>query len=553
MSFGEVLSGSATCKREAFQAASPYRQASVLSLTFAIIALMFASPAHAESDIVAWFDDPWRATNGGTDTPGDEELARPWRMRACRNDTEQAFIGLMARGDEPVDVTVSIETDFPSGAAGAELLVAGSIRSRLAPDGALVNLFTADQLKTFADKFPKGFVNADQMKDFPTLHLKPDAPVWIWLRVRTSDADGRYEQLPPGSYQLTFTAGYGEQKLQRVIELQVLPVVLPVTPVLEAFPYGGVEEKDDRLHHTTVSGGWKRYVWGGSLYAVTGAWGRREELTQLFKTDPVAFQREIQLLVDKYLKRYRDRGYREDQILVEVSDEPSDGCGSEGALFLKTGRAVKRYRPDLKTLVNPAAHWERTDVTLDGTFRPLDPITDIWMPFYEHYENPAVRQFLRETGKPLWCYRNCTIQDARREGGCLGWLRRAGWFGVRHDLEGIGFWSATSSYGDMWDDFDIWGSIDWADAAVVFPSKAGPITTRQWEAWRETLEDAAIYKMLQRTVDAGLIPSDQVEAAKRWLEDSPNTIWNMDEKDGGRVLRKVLDEALNMLAASGAR
>ena len=553
MSFGDVSRESAVGALAEFTTDDPRRQAVVLLITFAITVLIFAAPVRAESDIVAWFDDPWRPTDGGRDMPTDVELSRPWRLRACRNDTEQAFIGLMARGDQPVDVVVSIEAEFPADAAKAELLVAGSIRSRLAPDGALVNLFTADQLKTFAGKFPKTFANTDQIEDFPTLHLQPDAPAWIWLRVQTRDADGRYEQLPPGSCQLTFTATYGERKLQRVIELQVLPVVLPATPVLESFPYGGVEEQDDRLHHTTVSGGWKRYVWGGSLYATTGAWGRRGELGQLFKKDPVAFQREVQQLVDKYLKRYRDQGYREDQILVEVSDEPSDGSGSEGGLFLETARAVKRYRPDLKILVNPAAHWERTDVTLEGTFRPLDPIADIWMPSYEHYENPAVRQFLRDTGKPLWCYKNCTIQDARREGGCLGWLRRAGWFGVQHKLTGIGFWGATSSYGDMWDDFDRWGSIDWADAAVVFPSKAGPITTRQWEAWRETLEDAAICKMLQRALDANLIPRDRVDTAKRWLADSPNVIWNMDEKDGGGVLRQVLDEALDILASLGAQ
>ena len=504
-------------------------------------------------ELVAWFDDPWRLTDGGRALPTADDLARPWCLRACRNETEQALIGLLVRGGGPVDVRVSIEADFPAEAARADLLAAGSIRSRLAPDGALVNLFTAAQLGTFEGKFPETFANTAQIKDFPTLHLEPGKPAWIWLRVQTRDGEGRYAGLPPGSYRLTFTAAHGDTALQRVVDLQVLPVVLPVMPVLECFPYGGVTDADARLHHTTVSGGWKRWVWGGSLYAVTGAWGRREELGQLFKQDPSAFQREVQSLVDRYLKRYRDQGYREDQILVEILDEPGDGSSGEGGLYLQTARAVKRYRPDLTIMVNPAADWAQNDVTLAGTFRPLDPITDVWMPYYAHYETPAIQQFLRDTGKPLWCYKNCALQDARREGGTMGWLRRAGWFAMRHDLEGIGFWAATSHYGDMWDDFDRWGSVDWADAAVVFPSKAGPITTRQWEAWRETVEDAAIYKMLQRALDANVIPKGRIAAAKRWLAESPEVVWNMDERDGGRTLRRVLDEALDILAASGAR
>lgn len=320
-------------------------------------------------------------------------------------------------------------------------------------------------------------------------------------------------------------------------------MVLPVHPVLESVVYGGVDERDDKLHHVTVLGGWERYVFTNVLHH-SGIWGH--PVAEQAQSNPVKFQQTVNKVVDRYVDSFISQGYREDQILIELYDEPADGAGDDGAAWAELAKAIKRYRPELRIIANPLADYEGASVKLDRTFRPLAPYVDVWMPYYAHYDNPEVREFLRSTGKPLWFYKNTTIQDGRREKGCTGFLRRAGWIGVKYDLDGIGFWSASAYYGDPWDDFD--GALGWPDGAVVFPSEAGPITTRQWEAWRETLEDAAIYKMVQHALAAGVVPAERRETARKWLEESPDVILRMEE-GSGILLRRVLDRALDILAA----
>ena len=149
----------------------------VVAVVVSVLFVAQMTPS-ASAEVVAWFDDPWRFTDGGTMLPTPEDLARPWYMRACRNDIEQAFIGLVNRGEDWVDVTVSLEHNLHEDTAKSQLLIAGAIRSRKNPDGALVNLFMPQQLASFEGKFPPTFTNIAQIKDFPTLHLQPNHPAW---------------------------------------------------------------------------------------------------------------------------------------------------------------------------------------------------------------------------------------------------------------------------------------------------------------------------------------------------------------------------------------
>jgi hypothetical protein len=514
---------------------------------FALCVLLGALAAAAEraaGEVVAWLDDPWRFTDGGTMAPTSADLRNPWQMSVCRNDTEQAFIGLMNTGESVVDVTVSLTDDFPAGAAHADLLVAGGIKSKR-HGNVLVNLFTPEQVASFGGAFPPTFTNTDQIRDFPTLHLAPKQPAWVWLRVMTFADIGQYAGLPPGDFTLTFRAAGKGVNIVKPIRLTVLPVVIPSEPPIDSIVYGDVDERDSRLHHTTVRGGYNRYVFHNMLVQA-GLWGK--PMAQMAREDPAGFQRSINEALEMYLKGFADKGIEEKRVLVEIYDEPADGAGDDGADWAEVAKAVKRYRPDIKIFANPGANWSQSSVTLERCFKPMDPYVDVWMPYMPHYDTPEVKSFLKSTGKPLWFYATPGISSSRDEKACTGFYRKAAWFGLKHDLDGIGFWAGFSPYGDMWDDFDSQYGLDWEDACVVFPSSAGAITTRNWEAWRETLEDASIYRMLERALEAGVVPPGLREPARKWLDESPEIVLNMQEGSGA-VVDRVRARALRILAA----
>ena len=536
-----------TTPRSPAKARGAARRSRLTALMIAAAA-WFLGPARVEADLVTWFDDPWRVTNGGTVQPTDGDLARPWALRACRNDTEQGFIGLMTTGERPVEVTVALQSDLSKAGVQAELLIAGAIRSRKSPDGALVNLFTPEQLATFQGEFPKSFTNTDQIKDFPTLHLQPHQPAWIWLRVRTMSEDEGNVYPDPGTYPLRFTATGEGVHVEKAIELIVLPVTLPAAPVLESMPYGGVDEQDDLRHHTTVSGGHRRFV-QENFVVQAGLYGK--PVSDWARQSPVKFQKRINLAVDDFVETLRRQGVREDQLLVEIIDEPADNAGRDGSTWLSVAQAIKRYRPELKIIANPGPDWERSSVTLEGTFKPLDPYVDVWMPYVQHLGNDAIMKFLHQTGKPLWIYATPSLPQARHETGCLKYWRKAGWLAIKHDLDGIGFWSASATYGDRWDDFDKnkGAEENWQDPAIVFESPAGAIATRAWEAWRETLEDAALYRLLERAVKAGVVPEPDLPQARQWLKESPDRMLALPADQATADWHEIRNTALDLLAA----
>ncbi|MBI3923590.1 MAG: hypothetical protein HY318_19380 [Armatimonadetes bacterium] len=90
--------------------------------------------------------------------------------------------------------------------------------------------------------------------------------------------------------------------------------------------------------------------------------------------------------------------------------------------------------------------------------------------------------------------------------------------------------------------------MDWPDAATVFTDEQGnAIATRQWEAWREGIEDVEIARMLQSAVKKGWLRPGDMPAAKRWLAEIPTKVIDENQKTGGRAVQEARSQALAIL------
>jgi hypothetical protein len=179
----------------------------------------------------------------------------------------------------------------------------------------------------------------------------------------------------------------------------------------------------------------------------------------------------------------------------------------------------------------------------------MAPYVDVWQPHLNLTNQfPDILACIKATGKPVWFYQNIGLAYSRNEGPAAGWFRTAPWHALRYDLQGVGFWAASSWYGDPWDDFDRTSYVDWPDAAVVFPTEEHQaVTTRNWVAWREGIEDVAIGRMLRLALERDALDTADREPAQRWLAETPARVIADNEKTAGAAAAAARAEALDML------
>lgn len=500
---------------------------------------IFSLEAHATSSAVTvWLENPWIDTAGGTLKPTPEIVSgSEWSMTMLMNDTEQMMIGLMNTSDTAQDITVSIKrpTSFSTGMA--ELLAVGAIESQRAMgvnpnNAALVNLFTEAQIASFNGDFPPSFVGAEAWRDFPTLHLRPNEPIRLWFRVRTYDGDvPGTAWSPSGVHTFRFIVHFGNgSEIAKDISVHVLNDSMSLTMPLEVLVYGGnydgnyggYAEVIDQVYHTTVNGSYtnftnkKKHVFRNILI-YSGSGLDMKNAVALYHSDPGEFERKIRAAVDTYYARLHESGWKDEQIMISIIDEP---LLSHLEGFSLIARAVKAYKPDSIIYANP--YIKNLEL-----FQALDPYVDIWSPQESIYQSSEIVSFLKKTGKPLWFYNNLYGESSRDERGLLTWFRRGGWTALYYKLDGMGFWSTHFVYGDMWNDFDAVAcrrsGRPCADAVLIYPtSSAGPIVTRGYEAWRESVEDVILYDKIKEAYSNGSIQESMQPTAKAWLDDGPN-------------------------------
>ena len=515
-----------------------------MRLTVPLFSILLTWQSIAVAQVTVWAQDPWQNTNGGFTAPAssDTTSADWWHITMLRNDMEPAMLGVMNTSNQALDISVAIDTPANFQNGSISLAVLGAIEAQ--EDTGLVNIFTPAQVKSFGGAFPVHFRDTDKWKDFPTLHLPPGRPVRLWFRVSTYQGFDSTHLTPAGTYPVHFTVRAANQTViaQRTITIEVLGPALPLKMPVEVLTYGGYDETIDRIYHTSVKGsstnrdGYKNFHYTNYLVnSGSGLWsGGLTKTTDLYNSNPAQFSQKIRSALDSYYSRLEADGWSAQQILVEIYDEPGL---SEVDGFNLIAAEIKRYKPEAKIVANP---WEG-DIRI---YQGLNTYVDIWIPFALEYDKKAICDFLKSTGKPLWFYSSWLGNNARNEGTLCAKFRSYGWRGVKYNLQGVGFWAADGYYGpDMWNDFD--GS--WNDAAVVFPSSAGPIVTREYEAWRETVEDIAMYKMIQHAHDNAKLPQNWIDTAGVWLQTSVAQVLNASSSNS-LAIQSVRAKALTILS-----
>ena len=524
------------------------------------------SATGAASSLNWWFENPWIDTKGGT-LSQQPVSADNDSMLMMRNETEQVMLVLENRSSEQKSFRLSLESSLPKNATKTEMFVVGGILSRYANGRdesanddwkgtsgvALVNLLNEKQIKAFGKIIPPTFVEQETWKNFPDVVLKPGAQIRLWIQVKTFQLTGTERTIcPPGHFSVEIAVKEANtDKVKIAIPVKVVSATMPSDPLVEVLPYGGVSTQDGIDHHTTVTVYPERDIGHGRLiflnvFAATNNWNIvTESMASKMKSSPADLER-VGKALDTYYRMTAKAGFGENQSLVEIQDEPTDKTAD---WWVTIAKMIRQLRPDAKIVANPPAHWEvgLMPATLDGTFKKLAPYVDIWIPHISHLKNKEIVSFMKSTGKPIWFYNNCALQYARVESGISDTFRKMGWSTIENDLQGMGFWSAHFPNGDMWDDFDTTKESNWNDAAVVFPSPAGAIATRGWEAWRETVEDVNIHRMLQRRLTDPELPTEIRGKILAYLDASTEAVANCPPLHTASLLEKLRREGTRLL------
>lgn len=224
--------------------------------------------------------------------------------------------------------------------------------------------------------------------------------------------------------------------------------------------------------------------------------------------------------VKDFVAYMKSKGYDYDDWVLHIFDETLSD------LFLDTAKAIKRVDPRLRLFSDRMG--------TPAEVKRFAPYVDYWCPHFAALAKPGLKT-MRETGHPIWTY-DCGSGKAVAPTH----NRALPWCAWRYRLEGVCYWTYFSSYGDTWNDFD----FDHPDWSKVYPGRTGePVSSKRWEAWREGLEDWALFDLYSRTLKTkGATAADrkllsQIDAIGS-AADAPAEVL---ERVSTQVLHRVLD------------
>jgi hypothetical protein len=125
---------------------------------------------------------------------------------------------------------------------------------------------------------------------------------------------------------------------------------------------------------------------------------------------------------------------------------------------------------------------------------------------------------IKQSGKPVWSY-ECVSQV--RSLSPLRYNRANAWRAAYFGLQGIGFWTFSTTEVDHW--YAGKGVND--EYALVYPGLL-PVGSVRWEAVRDGLEDVAALKLLQDALEK-CVDSKLVNEARKQLRIAQTDILEM--------------------------
>jgi outer membrane protein assembly factor BamB len=206
-----------------------------------------------------------------------------------------------------------------------------------------------------------------------------------------------------------------------------------------------------------------------------------------------------------YTRHMKELGVAPEDYAFYTMDEP--GLMGRDAAFEKYVEGVKRIKaadPDVQIYANPAGG-ARAEV-----IGPVAPLIDVWQPdLHLVREQPEALGALFGRGKRYWHYE---APGDQRNIDPLGYYRMKPWVAFQMGMTGGGYW--VYSQADYW----FFDRAMGAEYGTVYPTDAGPVTTKRWEASRDGAEDFEILWQLREA--AGHSSSPTAAEAKRVLAEA---------------------------------
>lgn len=197
----------------------------------------------------------------------------------------------------------------------------------------------------------------------------------------------------------------------------------------------------------------------------------------------------------EFLHAFRDhlksRGWDYEKYAFYPVDEPGLDYGKRIPGFIAPAELFREADPLFRVYTDPVPALSWAD------FERIEPLVDVWCPNMRMVGglvagDPRMQRIL-DSGKTVWSY-ECVSQV--KSLSPLVYNRANAWRAHHFGLDGIGFWTFSTTQVDHW----LAGSTTNDEYALVYPGTL-PIPSVRWEAVRDGLEDVAATVLLEKEVE----------------------------------------------------
>ena len=211
----------------------------------------------------------------------------------------------------------------------------------------------------------------------------------------------------------------------------------------------------------------------------------------------------------EYVRALRDhlleKGLNYDDFAFYPVDEPGLDYGPRVPVYVAAAQLFREADPKLRVYTDPVPGLSWKD------YQQIEPLTDVWCPNMRLVNgllagDPRIKSVM-DSGKPVWSY-ECVSQVRSLSPLCYN--RANAWRACYFGLDGIGFWTHSTTPTDPW----LTGKSINDEYALVYPG-VRPVPSVRWEAVRDGLEDVAALEMLKKRVEARRGRGGEVEVVKQ--------------------------------------
>ena len=208
---------------------------------------------------------------------------------------------------------------------------------------------------------------------------------------------------------------------------------------------------------------------------------------------PEAGKRAVELdYFHQFRGHLRDHGRDYGDYAFYPVDEPGLDYGTRVAGFVDAAELFREADPQFRIYTDPVPGLSVKD------FERIAPLVDVWCPNMHLVTglaagDPRMAQIMA-SGKPVWSY-ECVSQV--KSLSPLAYNRANAWRAWHFGLDGIGFWTFSTTEADHW----LPGKSINDEYALVYPGDR-PVSSVRWEAVRDGLEDVAALALLKVRIDA---------------------------------------------------